>query len=281
MTRKNGLVVKGVTVAAKLVEMLLDGPIQEAAPVAAPVPPRDRYPLRVFGADAPDKGWFYTGPDPFGDFIRYKRGDQAQLDHETDRQRYIKFFTQHGYILVFKESPGLKVYSKVNLHIKQDGIKALETTMGLNPQTQVEVNGERNVLASELFYGQPNRDGQAEPEPEPKDDDALADPTTRLVKATFGGAYGEDGFFDGGAKVNMPTMRKLLADGHAFVIKYPSGSFNVIIPERYHFKPEAIKAMESKMGLTRDSTVQWFIGEIKPDKGIVTTAAEAIYGEKR
>jgi hypothetical protein len=262
-----------VTTAVDIVEALLEAPLLEATPsMAAPVP--DNSPLRVFGDDAPDKGWFYRGPDPLGEFIKYKRGPNALLNRTGERQNYINYFTRQGYTLVFKTANGLQIFTRGPLHIPQDGITALEQTMGLNAQTQVDWNGQVK-RASEVIYGQPNRGTH-----EQGNEDELEDPSKRLIKATFGGAYGEDGQFDTGSKVNVPVMRKLLADGHAFVVKYPSGSFNVIMPERYHFKPEAIRALETQMGLTRKSIVQWFIGAIKPSEGIHTTAAEAIYGER-
>jgi hypothetical protein len=243
-----------------------------SAPMPAPAP--DSSPLRVFGDDAPEKGWFYRGPDPLGEFIKYKRGPKALLSRTGDRQTYINYFTRQGYTLVFKGPGGFNIFSRGPLHIPQDGITAMEQTMGLQVDSNVNWNGQQK-RASEIIYGQPNRGTQ-----EPEQDDTLEDPGKRLIKATFGGAYGEDGQFQTGNTVNVPVMRKLLADGHAFVVKYPSGSFNVIMPERYHFKPEAIRSMETQMGLTRKSVVQWFIGAIKPSEAIHTTAAEAIYGER-
>lgn len=271
MSRKNGLVVKGVTVAANLIEKLLDGPIQEAAPVAAPIPPRDRYPLRVFGNDAPDKGWLYTGPDPFGDFIRYKRGDNAQLNTETDRQKYIQFFTRQGYILIFKQSPGLKIYSEVNLHIPQDGIQAMEKTMGLTAQTQVEYNG-KQLPAGQLIYGQPERASYADPS-------KTTDHSPQLLKATFGGLYGEQGHFESGKDVNIAAMKKLLAEGYAFVVKYGNGGFNVVTPKSYKFSPTEIRQLESKMGITRKTKVQWFVNSVSANAMTPSTAGIAIYGE--
>lgn len=266
-----------MTTAVDIVEALLEAPLLEATPTL-PAPATDNSPLRVFGDDAPEKGWLYRGPDPLGEFIRYKRGPQALLNRTGDRQTYINYFTRQGYTLVFKKGGGLEVWSRGPLHIPQEGITALEQTMGLTVASKVNWNGSLKS-ASEIIYGQPDRTaGNGQPgQPE---DDTLAEPSTLKIKATFGGGYGEEGDFHSGQNVNVPLMRKLLAEGHAFVIKYPSGSFNVIIPERYQFKPEAIRAMEQKMGLTRKSIVQWFIGAIKPSEGIHTTAAEAIYGER-
>jgi hypothetical protein len=262
-----------VTTAVDIVEALLESPIQEVT-AFAPAPAPDSSPLRVFGDDAPSRGWFYRGPDPLGEFIKYKRGPKALLNRTGERQNYINYFTRQGYTLVFKDAAGLKVFSRGPLHIPQDGIQALEQTMGLDASSKIDWNGQVKS-ASEVIYGQPNRGTQ-----EPEQEDELQDPSSRLIKATFGGAYGEEGQFDTGSKVNVPVMRKLLAEGHAFVVKYPSGSFNVIMPERYQFKPEAIRSMEQQMGLTRKSIVQWFIGAIKPSEGIHTTAGEAIYGER-
>jgi hypothetical protein len=262
-----------VTTAVDIVEKLLEGPIREATALM-PAPALDRSPLRVFGNDAPPKGWFYTGPDPLGEFIKYKRGPQATLNRTGDRQTYISYFVRQGFTLVFKKDGGLEIWNRGPLHIPQDGIKALEQTMGLAPSSQLTLNGSPG-RASDLIYGQPNRGNQ-----EPDQEDALNDPANRLVKATFGGGYGESGQFQTGNSVNVPAMRKLLADGHAFVVKYPSGSFNVITPERYQFGGDACRAMEQKMGLTPSSQVQWFIGAIKPSEAIHTTASEAIYGEK-
>lgn len=262
-----------MTTAVDIVEKLLEGPIREATAMM-PAPATDNSPLRVFGNDAPPKGWFYTGPDPLGEFIKYKRGPRAILNRAGDRQNYINYFMRQGFTLVFKKGSGLEVWHRGPLHIPQDGILALEQTMGLNPQMSVSLNGVPG-RASEVFYGQPNRANE-----EPEQEDTLQAPDTQLVKATFGGAYGEDGDFATGSKVNLPVMKKLLADGHAFVIKYPSGSFNVIIPEQYKFSNGAIEAMERQMGLKPTSRVQWFIGAVKPREAIQTTAAEAIYGDK-
>lgn len=279
-------VVRGVTTAVDIVEALLEGPIPEAA-ASMPAYTPDRSPLRVFGNDAPPKGWFYTGPDPFGEFIKYQRGPKVNLTGAEDRQRYIDYFVRNGYILVFKQGNGFNVYGRDNLHIPQDGVQALEMTMGLTPNSTVNFNG-RTAKASVLIYGQPDRRvtagrevnaaaaAAAQPEPE----ENIEDPAKRLLKASFGMLYGDDGQFQYGNTVNTPTLRKQLAEGNAFVIKYPSGSFNVIIPERYQFKPESIRSMEKKMGLTRNSIVQWFIGEVNPSRAIHTTAAEAIYGER-
>jgi hypothetical protein len=261
-----------VTTAVEIVEKLLDAPVQEATAMM-PAPAPDKSPLRVFGNDAPPKGWFYTGPDPLGEFIRYQRGPKAVLNRAGDRQNYINYFMRQGFTLVFKKGAGLEIWHRGPLHIPQDGIASLEQTMGLTPQSQITLNG-APARASDAIYGQPNRANE-EPEPE----DTLQAPDTQLIKATFGGAYGEEGDFATGSKVNVPLMKKLLGDGHAFVIKYPSGSFNVIIPERYQFSHGAIEAMERQMGLKPASRVQWFIGAIKPKEAIQTTAAEAIYGD--
>jgi hypothetical protein len=264
-----------VTTAVDIVEALLEAPLLEAT-ATMPAPAPDNSPLRVFGDDAPDKGWLYRGPDPLGEFIKYKRGPQAVLNRTGDRQAYINYFTRQGYTLVFKKGAGLEIWSRGPLHIPQDGINALEQTMGLTVASKVNWNGDLKS-ASAIIYGQPERATKGQPgQPE---DDTLSEPDTK-IKAMFGGGYGEDGDFSSGHNVNVPLMRRLLGEGHAFVIKYPSGSFNVIIPERYQFKPGAIRAMEQKMGLTRKSIVQWFIGAIKPSEAIHTTAAEAIYGER-
>jgi hypothetical protein len=270
----------GVTVAVDLVESLLEGPIPEA--VAAPIPPRDRYPLRVFGNNAPPKGWFYTGPDPFGEFIKYQRGDQAQINNESDRQRYIDFFARNGYILVFKQPPGLTIRSQRKLYIEPEGIEAMEKTMGLTQQTLVNYNGQE-APASEIIYGQPNRANQAQAG---RDIDAEqttgqpGQPSRQLVKATFGGLYGDQGFWETGKDVNIAAMKKLMADGYAFVIKYPNGGFNVVTPKSYKFSPQEIRALESKMGITRKTPVQWFVNSVSANAMSPTTAQVAIYGEQ-
>lgn len=270
--------------------MLLEAPGQ--APVSAPVPPRDRYLLRVFGNDAPPKGWFYTGPDPFGDFVRMQRGDHAQLNNETDRQRYIQFFNRFGYILVFKESPGLKIYTKVNLRIAQEGIRALEETMGLKPETQVELNG-KQAPASEIIYGQPNRDGQGQGQGQElqsqgqegqagfmahglKQAQVAAQKGLKL-KAMFGGLRDPYGDYEAGANVNMGNMNKLLRAGYGFVIKYPNGGFNVITPRGFKFSDKAIQGLESVMKITPRTSVQWFKdGNLVNE--LTTDASVAIYG---
>jgi hypothetical protein len=236
----------------------------------------------VFGNDAPPKGWFYSGPDPLGEFIKYKRGPKVNLTSPQDRQNYIDYFVRNGYLMVFKQGSNFNVYGRDNLHIPQDGVQAMEMTMGLNSKSMVNWNG-RSMSAGKAIYGQPSRQEQrpksaATPAtPATPPEDTLDDPGT-LIKGMFGGGYGE-GSFSTGMAVNVPLMKKLLAEGHAFVIKYPSGSFNVIIPERYTFTPESIQAMERRMGLKREARVQWFIGAIKPSEAIQTTAAEAIYGD--
>jgi hypothetical protein len=270
-----------VTVAVEIVEKLLDGPIQEATPAAAPIPPRDRYPLRVFGNDAPPKGWFYTGPDPFGDFIRAQRGgDKAQLNTESDRQRYIDFFTRQGYILVFKESPGLKIQSQVNLFIPQEGVHALEQTMGLTPETQVEWKGNQ-APASEIIYGQPNRANQ-QPDKKTQSQHGQKDQAApqELLKATFGGLYGPQGHFETGKDVNIAAMKKLLADGYAFVIRYGNGGFTVITPKGHKCSRSEIREIESRMGITRQTKVQWFENSVSANAMTPTTAQVAIYGEQ-
>jgi hypothetical protein len=247
----------------------------------------------VFGNDAPPKGWFYTGPDPLGEFIKYKRGPKVNLTSQQDRQNYIEYFVRNGYILVFKQGNTFNIYSRENMHMPQDGVKALEMTMGLTPDTMVNWGG-RSMKAAKLIYGQPERQEPRQqyrwpkPAPKPQPMAKAAVPTaapaqpsgTDKIKATFGGGYGEAGEFTSGPTVNVQLMKKLLKEGHAFVIKYPSGSFNVIIPERYQFKDEAIMEMEKQMGLKPTSRVQWFIGAINPNEAIQTTAAEAIYGDK-
>lgn len=263
-----------MTTAVELVEKLLAGPIREAAPAAAVSPTPTRSRLRVFGPDSPPKGWFYTGPDPLDEFIRFKRGKDAVIRGPEDRKRYLDFFTQERYTFVFKEGSGLKIISKGELNIPQDGIQALEQTMGLHSNTPVDYNGQ-NTVASTLIYGQPNRANHPDP-----DVTQVAEPGKQLVKATFGGIYG-DGLVEAGNKVNVRLLKDLLSQGHAFVIRYESGSFNVIMPEQYRFSRQAISTMERRMGLRRNSTVQWFIGSIKPNEAIHTTAAEAIYGESK
>jgi hypothetical protein len=271
-------------VAVDLVEKLLELPVQEAAPVSAPIPARDRYPLRVFGNDAPPKGWFYTGPDPFGDFIRSQRGgDKAQLNNESDRKRYIDFFTRQGYILVFKESPGLKIHSQVNLFIPQDGVKALEQTMGLTPETQVEFRNDQ-APASEIIYGQPNRANQqpdktSQSQHGQQNQGQSAAPQ-QLLKATFGGIYGPQGHFETGKDVNIAAMKKLLADGYAFVIRYGNGGYNVVTPKAHKFSRSEIREIESKMGINRATKVQWFQNSVSANAATPTTAQVAIYGEQ-
>lgn len=267
----------GVTVAVEIVERLLDAPLLEADPVPAPIPPRDRYPLRVFGNGAPDKGWFYTGPDPFGDFIRYQRGDHAKIRNETERQQYIEFFKRNGYILVFKQPPGLSIHSQVNLHIPQDGINAMEKTMGLNGQTQVDFNG-KQAPASEIIYGQPNRANQTQAGG--ANQQASPDQGQQMIKATFGGLYGTQGHFENGKDVNIANMKKLLADGYAFVIRYGNGGFNVVTPKSHKFSPQEIHQLESKMGITRKTPVQWFVNSVSANAMTSTTAQVAIYGEQ-
>lgn len=264
-----------MTTARELVDVLLEDCLEEAIPKAGAA-------LTVFGPDAPSEGYFFNGPDAFGEFIQSKRGSEALLRTSADRKRYVDWFKKNGYILIFQTPQGFDVYTERKLYIPPDGIKAMEQTMKLTQNTPMIVNGAAPVPAGKLIYGQPD---PLNPKPQQQGQQQQASPSQvaqqkgLMLKGSFGGAYGPQGHLEPGNKINVDALDRGLRKGYAYVIKYPKGGLNVFVPAGgYKFSRTEIAEMEAEMGVKPSSLAQLFVGSASPANIQKTVAAVAIYG---
>jgi hypothetical protein len=264
-----------VTTAVEIVNALLEDRLEEATTPAR----RDAF--VVFGPDIPERGYFFNGPDGFGEFIQAKRGEAALLRTAADRKKYINFFVDYGYTLIFQRQGRLQIFSKLKLRFSPEAVNMMEKTLGLDETTPVEFNGKVEP-ASKVIFGAPGAQGtnqQGKPNAPQQKPSQIAQQKGMMLKGSFGGLYGPRGLLEPGNKVNMGALQKGVRAGYAYVIKYPNGGLNVVKPAGgYKFSVDEIDEMEKEMGINQQTPVQLFTGTIAPAAATKTTAAVAIYG---
>lgn len=256
--------------AQEIVEAMLTDRIEEAR--------RGGY-VRVFGPDIPDKGYFFAGADPLGEFIKNQVKD-ANPTTTAERNRMLKHLTDQGFVIWQKKGSDIYVFHHPNVpafNLSPDGLKALEQTLGLN-QRSVIFDNKKPIPAGQVLYAQSQGGQQAGAAQQARTTPAaVAQKKNMTLTATFGGLQAPTGSFQPVYKVNHREIQKGLKSGFAFVLKYPNGGFNVVIPKGYRFSQQAIRGLEQQMGLKPSTLVQLFVDNISHGKAVA--ASVAIYGQ--
>lgn len=237
--------------------MLLEDAICEAAP---------KY-LRVFGPDAPDKGYFFAGQFPAAHFIKQEVKDANFKNVPLDQ--YVAKFVRLGYTFVFSDGKNISVQTQQeNLKFGSEAIHAMENSIGLKPDSQVTWNGQTQP-AAHVFYGQPEHAA-------PKST-ATKQPASQLQLGQFGGVAGP-GQVRNVDFVNHRELQRGLNNGYGFILRYGNGSVAVITPQNFRFSYDAIENIEKWFGMTPQKKVKWYQGQLTDGEDV--DANVAIYGGK-
>lgn len=147
--------------------------------------------LRVFGPEVPEAGYFYAGANPLMQFMKSRmpnvRISPTKLAHYIDR------FTGLGFKFMLKHEGKIIVYSQISPRVGNEGLKAMERTLGLRAETPViwVNNNKQRSKAGAFFYGQPDApDAPDQPDyakmrerPTTKDDVSFKGPTAAPAAA--------------------------------------------------------------------------------------------------
>lgn len=224
--------------------------------------------LRVFGPDTPEQGYFYSSADPKLDFFKEER-PQAQITNKQEYKQYLKFFLDKGY--TFVERRGRQLFINSQEHPSRIGpaaLKSVERSLQADPgmkATWIRPDRTKQVsTAGVLLFGQPDRMAAAPGQ------------TSQMTQAVFGSLHSPEGEFNPVSKIDVPAIRRDMANKIAHVIKYPNGSFNVATPKGFVFSKDAIKSLEQNFGITPGTMVKWYNGDLTTGKNF--PARVVIYG---
>lgn len=234
--------------------MLLEDSLQEA----------DAKYLRVFGPEAPDKGYFFSGQYPAAHFIQQEVKDADFRNVSIDD--YVAKFVRLGYTFVFSDGKNITVQTnQKSINFGHEAINAMEQSLGLKPDSQVTWNGQTKPAAY-VFYGQPNH---AATSAEKASEQGL------VQLGMFGGIAGPGQF----KNVNFVSHRNVdhdVKNGYAYVIRYSNDSIAVVTPHGFKFSYDAIESLEKQFGITPKKKVKWYEGQTRD--GVDVDANVAIYG---